>query len=1069
MTDLASSVEVDGMDVDVQQLQQQQHGEEQQQEQEQEQQPGDDGGAVVEAREEEGEEEGDEEEEEDASEYVLIPVMNTDEYIKVLVSELPEDHDEILEVLQAEIAPLDIWLEIALAYFKQDRLLQFREILEAGSDPEVESYFDDPIRARSQRVKLLSALAAYSVHQAVGEREKAAKEKHFEEATKHYNEADTIDIHEEITWVGKGVLLLNRLDYDRSSECFDTVLESNPRNTPALLGKACIHYHRGQYAKAIDSYRHALTTNPSAPPSVRVGMGMCFAQLGRVELAKKAFERALSLDSDCVDALVGLAVLEMNNTDNKDGVVNGLMLLKKAYQENPHHPRVLNFLANHFFYKGDHAKVQSLARSAYNATDVLQIKAESFYLLGRSFQAQSDYDSALQHYHDSARIWPEYSLALFGLGQMYLFKGQHTKAIASFEKVLALSSDNFETQRVLGYLYAVTGRRLKAIATIRRACEQRPLDVNAALDLARLQEDENQTESLKAYMKVVDRHLADGVAVSAEMWNNVGVLKHIEGDLTGAGEAYVNAFKEMVVEGEEERTIDTILESGGVRAYEVTTMYNLARLFEAQCEFTKATKLYKDILKEHPNYKDCYMRLGCMARDRAQIYEASEWFGETFLVDMACPEARLLLANLHMKKGEWVMAQKKYETILKNTATKADSFTLLSLGNLYYYSSFENRDQTKAKKALRHASDNYYAMLCKDTSNLYAANGCGIVMAENGYLENAREAFNKVLEARRDMPDVLVNLAHIYLGTGATSKAIQTYLLCSNKYYNNQNVDILLFLARAYYDMGSYLLCKKTLKRAIRVRPNYMTLWYDLSLVQLRHTKANIDASRSPGAFVKSADVKKNLSESEARKLMTDLHTAHDVLDMLANTKPASSSHYRQSSARKLAKEAAAVLKGEKEFVNEVVTRLQGLEQRTAMHAQAAAVARAHRAEKLAKEKERLEAEKNALQERAAADYQQQEVVKSRWKQERKREDDAKVQQEGRRVARTTGSGGGGGGGGGAKSAATRKRQREEDDLISDSDLESGSEDEEYDDKRGLATDETAAWRSEERSCRERV
>lgn len=37
----------------------------------------------------------------------------------------------------------------------------------------------------------------------------------------------------------------------------------------------------------------------------------------------------------------------------------------------------------------------------------------------------------------------------------------------------------------------------------------------------------------------------------------------------------------------------------------VTTTYNLARLNEALCQFDHAEKLYKDILKEHPNYVDC--------------------------------------------------------------------------------------------------------------------------------------------------------------------------------------------------------------------------------------------------------------------------------------------------------------------------------------------------------------------------------------------------------------------------------------------------------------------------------
>lgn len=37
----------------------------------------------------------------------------------------------------------------------------------------------------------------------------------------------------------------------------------------------------------------------------------------------------------------------------------------------------------------------------------------------------------------------------------------------------------------------------------------------------------------------------------------------------------------------------------------VTVTYNLARVNEALCHFDLSEVLYKDILKEHPNYIDC--------------------------------------------------------------------------------------------------------------------------------------------------------------------------------------------------------------------------------------------------------------------------------------------------------------------------------------------------------------------------------------------------------------------------------------------------------------------------------
>jgi len=60
--------------------------------------------------------------------------------------------------------------------------------------------------------------------------------------------------------------------------------------------------------------------------------------------------------------------------------------------------------------------------------------------------------------------------------------------------------------------------------------------------------------------------------------------------------------------------------------------YNLARVNEALCQHDKAERLYKDILLECPNYIDCYLRLGCMLRDRGQIYEASDKFKDALQV-----------------------------------------------------------------------------------------------------------------------------------------------------------------------------------------------------------------------------------------------------------------------------------------------------------------------------------------------------------------------------------------------------------------------------------------------------
>lgn len=84
--------------------------------------------------------------------------------------------------------------------------------------------------------------------------------------------------------------------------------------------------------------------------AVRLGMGHCFLKLNKQEKAYLAFQRALELEPTCVGAIIGLAILEINN-NGAEGIRKGVQLLSKAYTIDSSNPMTLNHLANHFFFK----------------------------------------------------------------------------------------------------------------------------------------------------------------------------------------------------------------------------------------------------------------------------------------------------------------------------------------------------------------------------------------------------------------------------------------------------------------------------------------------------------------------------------------------------------------------------------------------------------------------------------------------------------------------------------------------------------------------------------------------
>jgi len=67
-----------------------------------------------------------------------------------------------------------------------------------------------------------------------------------------------------------------------------------------------------------------------------------------------------------------------------------------------------------------------------------------------------------------------------------------------------------------------------------------------------------------------------------------------------------------------------------------------------------------------------------MARDKGQIYEASDWFKEALRINNEHPDAWSLLGNLHLAKMEWGPGQKKFERVLKVNVALLKCYTAWS-------------------------------------------------------------------------------------------------------------------------------------------------------------------------------------------------------------------------------------------------------------------------------------------------------------------------------------------------------------------------------------------------------
>ncbi|CAH2052259.1 unnamed protein product [Thlaspi arvense] len=187
---------------------------------------------------------------------------------------------------------------------------------------------------------------------------------------------------------------------------------------------------------------------------------------------------------------------------------------------------------------------------------------------------------------------------------------------------------------------------------------------------------------------------------------------------------------------------------------------------------------------EYPGYIDAYLRLAASAKAQNNLPLAIELVNEALKVDDKNPNALSLLGELELKNDDWVKAKETFRAANDATDGK-DSYAILSLGNWNYFAAMRNEKRNPKLEAthLEKAKELYTKVLTQHNSNMYAANGSGIILAEKGQFDIAKDLFTQVQEAAsgsvfRQMPDVWVNLAHVYFAQGNFALAVKMYQNC---------------------------------------------------------------------------------------------------------------------------------------------------------------------------------------------------------------------------------------------------------------------------------------------------
>lgn len=288
----------------------------------------------------------------------ILPVPLGDEVVELSLDDLPSDIDEYITVLREERCPPSFWLKLASECGARRRSEDCETVLQAAihtltSTPPPNAPVHRSKQAIAEEVAPLHAmLSSLQLSKARGYPKVilrdakyqnlaktnpniASKDQWQQAAAFHDNSiviassttsADPRFESSSLTSsmrLSRGIFLTTSGKTDEALRSFESVLQKQPRNPVALLGKACCLLRKRSYVLALKLYQdvlrisiaqaaHAATQSATVGPDgelvesqaskwlgpdPRVGIGLCLQGLGRTTDAQRAWMQAVKVDS----------------------------------------------------------------------------------------------------------------------------------------------------------------------------------------------------------------------------------------------------------------------------------------------------------------------------------------------------------------------------------------------------------------------------------------------------------------------------------------------------------------------------------------------------------------------------------------------------------------------------------------------------------------------------------------------------------------------------------------------------------------------------------------------------
>lgn len=322
------------------------------------------------------------------------------------------------------------------------------------------------------------------------EGQKAFQRGNYERALALLDSAESVEPRAPVVFFNRGRVYTALNRFNAAQEAFRTAIELDPQYPEARRRLGDIEYQRGQREAALTRYREEAEIAPDA--QLYVNMGMIYADLGNVDSARIAYERAVSLDSTDASAHMMYGQFLEETSDLESALAHS----RKALSIEPDRPNYQFAVGSQLFQLG---RLDEAANYLKQAADGRLLHYPAQYNMGQVLMRLGREEEADQYLAraDSARKLMDQITAAQGaasrnpqsvehwieLGRLFRRAGERNHAVQAFNRAASLQPTNLMVQNELGKMMLAEGKTKQAIQRFQNIVQADETLVDAWINL----------------------------------------------------------------------------------------------------------------------------------------------------------------------------------------------------------------------------------------------------------------------------------------------------------------------------------------------------------------------------------------------------------------------------------------------------------------------------------------------------------------------------------------------------------------------------------------------------------